>query len=197
MNRDAGLIRLIRDWAPAWLNSMRQTGHGKPAGIFPSVVRAADGSYLAGSSAGAKSQAEWDYFQWSGGSRKRRWRRCCRRAREMEGRLAVNFDMFTSDPPWTDRVYCRRPAELRQHPPGGGAPHGDRYPAVALTWPPAKGEFSRAAAAAGPARLALAAYNIEGGVLMAPVRLNGLPHEMEFPLPPPAGVSTEVKRDQP
>jgi len=58
LNRDAGLIRLIRDWAPARLNSMRQTGHGKPAGIFPSVVRAADGSYLAGSSAGAKPRAE-------------------------------------------------------------------------------------------------------------------------------------------
>lgn len=120
-----------------------------------------------------------------------------RRAREMEGRLAVNLDMFTSEVPWTDRVYCRWPAKLRQHPFGGEAPRGDRYPAFALAWPPAQGEFSRAVAAAKPARLALAAYNIESGVPMAPVRLTGLPHEMEFPLPPPAEVSNEVKRDQP
>jgi hypothetical protein len=66
LSKDEQARDLIEKWAAAWLNSMRSTLHGKPAGVFPPAVRAADGSYLIGSESWQKPQAEWDYFQWSG-----------------------------------------------------------------------------------------------------------------------------------
>ncbi len=68
LSRDKELITLISRWADAWIRAMRGTSAGKPAGVFPSAVRSADGSYLIGSDRWDKPDAEWDYFQWSGGS---------------------------------------------------------------------------------------------------------------------------------
>lgn len=68
LSRDRELITLTARWADAWIKAMRETGAGKPAGVFPSVVRSADGTYLIGSNRWDKPDAEWDYFQWSGGS---------------------------------------------------------------------------------------------------------------------------------
>jgi hypothetical protein len=68
LSRDGALIARIAGWADAWIRAMRSTEHGKPAGVFPPVMRPADGSYLIGSARWDKPDAEWDYFQWSGGS---------------------------------------------------------------------------------------------------------------------------------
>lgn len=66
LTRDPRMIALLERWAESWLRAMRSTEHGKPRGIFPPVLRAADGSYLIGSERWDKPQAEWDYYQWSG-----------------------------------------------------------------------------------------------------------------------------------
>jgi hypothetical protein len=68
LTRDAAVISRIAQWADAWIHAMRQAEHGKPAGVFPPAMRSADGSYLIGDGTWDKPQAEWDYFQWSGGS---------------------------------------------------------------------------------------------------------------------------------
>jgi hypothetical protein len=47
---------------------MRRNDHGKPRGVIPPVLRSKDGLYLIGSKRWDKPDAEWDYFQWSGGS---------------------------------------------------------------------------------------------------------------------------------
>lgn len=66
LTRDPRMVQLIARWGESWVEAMRMTAHGKPKGIFPSVVRASDGSYLIGSDRWDKPQAEWDYYQWSG-----------------------------------------------------------------------------------------------------------------------------------
>ncbi len=66
ITRDPKMISLLTRWAESWVEAMRSTAHGKPAGLFPPVVRSADGSYLIGSPQWDKPNAEWDYFQWSG-----------------------------------------------------------------------------------------------------------------------------------
>jgi hypothetical protein len=68
LTRDAALVQRLVRWGEAWVEAMRSTKHGKPAGVFPPVVRSIDGSYLIGSQDWAKPNAEWDYFQWSGGA---------------------------------------------------------------------------------------------------------------------------------
>ena len=68
LSRDKQTIALLARWADSWLRAMRETRAGKPAGIFPPALRSADGSYLIGSDRWDKPDAEWDYFQWSGGS---------------------------------------------------------------------------------------------------------------------------------
>jgi hypothetical protein len=68
LSRDPELIRRIAAWADSWIAAMRETRHGKPAGIFPSAVKSADGDYLIGSSRWDRPDAEWDYYQWSGGA---------------------------------------------------------------------------------------------------------------------------------
>ncbi|MBI4873309.1 MAG: hypothetical protein HY822_01605 [Acidobacteria bacterium] len=68
LTRDPALIRRIAGWTDSWIRAMRQTEHGKPAGVFPPVLRAFDGSYLVGSDRWDQPEAEWDYFQWRGGS---------------------------------------------------------------------------------------------------------------------------------
>lgn len=245
LGRDPVLIERIANWAGAWVEAMRSTRHGKPAGIFPPVVKSADGEYLVGSMEWDKPVAEWDYFQWSGAAQEalaslvlaaydltgeRKWleaagesfaildrcgvaprlceeirkapqafyewrkrsgdsrydrffgyapeqppeetlRRMAEQARQTEARLAVNFDMFTSEVIWTDRVYYPLPAEYKQCLFGGEAPRGDRYPTFTVTWPPAEGEFARAVLRASGDTLHLAAYNFEARELEAEVRL--------------------------
>lgn len=68
VSRDPALIARIAAWADAWIHAMRQTAHGKPAGVFPPVMKSADGNYLVRSDRWDKPDAEWDYFQWDGGS---------------------------------------------------------------------------------------------------------------------------------
>jgi hypothetical protein len=222
--------RLVR-WGEAWMEAMRSTKHGKPAGVFPPVVRSIDGSYLIGSQDWAKPNAEWDYFQWSGGAQEslaslllalhdltgeKRWldaagetfqvqdaalqkemmsapaafyewqrrtgkaptpepqrilSRMADMARETEARYAVNFEMFTSEVIYTDRVYYPLPADYRQYLFGGETPRGDRYPTFAVTWPPADAWFARAVLDAGPDRLSLRLYNFEDRPIEAAVRV--------------------------
>jgi hypothetical protein len=66
--RDPKLIERIALWAESWVEAMRSTRHGKPAGIFPSAIRSPDGGYLIGSTRWDKPDVEWDYYQWSGNS---------------------------------------------------------------------------------------------------------------------------------
>jgi hypothetical protein len=92
------------------------------------------------------------------------------KARQSEERIAVNFDMLTSEVIYTDRVYYPLTPEYRQHLFGGETPRGDRYPTFAVTWPAASGEFGRAVLAANPRRLELALYNFESRALTVPLR---------------------------
>jgi len=66
LSRDPALIRRIAAWTDAWIAAMRDTRHGKPAGIFPSAIKSADGDYLIRSARWDRPDAEWDYYQWSG-----------------------------------------------------------------------------------------------------------------------------------
>jgi len=244
-SHDPQLISLLARWGESWVEAMRSTRHGKPAGIFPSVLRSADGEYLIGTDGWDRPLAEWDYFQWSGGSQEglaslmlalhdltgeKRWldaaeesfsplERChlhanlCEQirrspeaflawrrlsgnprfdrafgfdpaqdrdailgrmaemAREAEQRLAHNFDMFTSEVLFTDRVYYQLPAEYRQRLFGGESPRGDRYPTFAVTWPAAEGEFARAVLDATPRSLEMALYGFEEREMGVPVLL--------------------------
>lgn len=234
-SRDPKLIGLLVKWGEAWLEAMRRTEHGKPAGIIPSAVRSADGSYLIGSQGWDKPEAEWDYFQWSGRSQEaitslflaledltgeRRWLeavaesfavfgRCgefptlcdqIRRAPEAfyewrrrsadarfdkafpfapaanddgqlkamaqmaaraEERLACNFDMFTSEVLYTDRVYYGFPADYQPFLFGGAAPRGERYPSFAVTWPVSRFDFARAVLEATATSVRLRIYSFE------------------------------------
>jgi hypothetical protein len=68
LTRDPHLIELLSKWADSWIYAMRRNDHGKPRGVIPPVLRSKDGLYLIGSKRWDKPDAEWDYFQWSGGS---------------------------------------------------------------------------------------------------------------------------------
>lgn len=235
-DRDPKLIALLSNWAESWRNAMRSTAHGKPFGLIPSVLRSLDGSYLIGSSKWDEPQAEWDYFQWSGGSQEaiaslflavhdltrdpkwlqaasdsfailrncRTYPRHCQEIRNnpeaqwvlarltakappvdrrklldhlaglaeaTEQRLSTNFDMYTSEALWTDRVYYRMSTEYRDHLFGGEAPRGDRYPMFAITWSPIEGEFARAVVQWSNRSMEIAAYNFEAGPITADARL--------------------------
>ena len=63
------------------------------------------------------------------------------------------------------------PPEYRLRLFGGESPRGDRYPAFAVTWPPAKAEFARAVISAGPSAVRLRAYSFENDTRTVPVRL--------------------------
>ncbi|MFB3828471.1 MAG: hypothetical protein ACE15B_17010 [Bryobacteraceae bacterium] len=288
LTRDAKLIRLIASWADSWIHAMRETKHGKPAGIFPPVLRSADGSYLVGSSEWNKPDAEWDYFQWNGGSQEavtslvlavydltgdkkyleaagesfrvldacaahadlcgeiRKspeafyvWRRATgdarydrffeydpqspdaavlagltRMARETEERLSLNWDMFTTEVLYTDRVYYPLPPAYRWRLFGGEAPRGDRYPAFTVTWPATDVEFARAVTAASGSALTVRVYSFATAERNVPVRLwrlkpgryewraaarsgsftvTRLPHTLEVPLPPQKEASVTVR----
>lgn len=244
-SRDPKLIDLLVKWGESWLEAMRRTEHGKPAGVIPSAVRSADGSYLIGSSAWDKPEAEWDYFQWSGRSQEAitslflaledltgdpRWleavaesftvlgrceafRRLCDQIRQApeafyewrkrsadarfdkafaftpgasddvqlkamvqiatraEQRLACNFDMFTSEVLYTDRVYYGFPAEYQPFLFGGAAPRGERYPTLAVTWPVSRSDFARAVLEATATSVRLRIYSFEPAGHRVAVRL--------------------------
>lgn len=244
-SRDTRLIELLAKWGESWLEAMRRTEHGKPAGIIPSAVRAADGSYLIGSDAWDKPEAEWDYFQWSGRSQEAvtslflaledltgepRWReavaesfsifsRCgqyrrlcdqirqapeafyewrrrsadarfdksfpytpmvnddtqlnamAHQAAQAEQRLAFNFDMFTSEVLYTDRVYYGIPAAYQLFLFGGAAPRGERYPLFAVTWPVSRADFARGVLEATDSSVRLRIYSFEPSGHAISVRL--------------------------
>ena len=94
-----------------------------------------------------------------------------RQARETEESFAYDFDMYTSEVMYTDRVYYALPAEYKQALFGGEAPRGDRYPTFHVTWPAVEGEFARAVMDAMPRRLRLRAYNFESREVNADVRV--------------------------
>ncbi|MBL8234899.1 MAG: hypothetical protein JNL98_40740, partial [Bryobacterales bacterium] len=235
-DRDPKLIALLANWAESWRVAMRSTAHGKPFGLIPSVVRAADGAYMIGSSKWDEPQAEWDYFQWSGESQEaltslflamhdltgdakwmkaaeesfailkdcRNHTRYCEQIRKnpealriterhagkapkvdratllsqladlaaaAEERLSTNFDMYTTEVLWTDRVYYKLPTEYRDRLFGGEGPRGDRYPMYAVTWTPVEGEFARAVVDWSSRSMEIAAYNFEQSPITAEARL--------------------------
>ena len=88
-----------------------------------------------------------------------------------ERRLAHNFDMFTSEVLYTDRVYYPFPPQLQQLLFGGEAPRGERYPAFAVTWLPAKEDFARAVLTAEKDNVRLRLYSFEEKDHEAAVRL--------------------------
>ncbi len=200
--RDPKLIDRIGKWASSWREAARSTAHGKPAGIFPSVVRSADGSYLIGSDRWDKPQAEWDYFQWSDRSQEaleslmlaahdltgdagflaakapvatlagdQVLARMGELAAEAEREVRVNFDIYTSEVMYTDRVYYPVAPEYWKYLFGGEAPRGERYPIFAVTWPQAEGRFARAVLGSSDSRLELALYNFEDREVWAPMRI--------------------------
>jgi hypothetical protein len=289
LSRDPALVKRIAAWADAWIVVMRDTRHGKPAGVFPSVMRASDGEYLIGANGWDKPEAEWDYFQWGGtsqealtslllavydltGERKYldaagetfrvmencaaheaicrairsspeafyTWRRLtgdarydqafgnhasppdadifgamARTAREAEARFSVNWDIFTTEVLYTDRVAYPLASEYRWRLFGGEAPRGDRYPTFAVTWPAVKGDIARAVLDAGDTALRVQLYNFEASHLDAQLRLwrlkpgryqwtDGerrgeftvarLPHLLSVPLPPGKEVALSIQR---
>jgi hypothetical protein len=90
---------------------------------------------------------------------------------ETERRLSMNFDMYTSEALWTDRVYYPLPEPYRHALFGGEAPRGDRYPDFAVTWGAADGEVARAVLQSSPDTMRLALYNFESGPVELPLRL--------------------------
>lgn len=289
LSRDPKLISRIAGWADAWIRAMRDTAHGKPAGVFPPVLRSADGSYLIGSNEWSKPNAEWDYFQWSGQSqealtslvlavydltREKKyleaagesfrvldacaahaglcdemrkspeafyvWRRITndahydgffqyrpqppatavlaemtRLARDTEGRLSANWDMFTTEVLYTDRVYYPLPAAYRWRLFGGEAPRGDRYSSFAVTWPAVDTEFARAVMAAGEEAVTMRVYSFAAAQTSIPVRfwrlkpgayewrsgnrrgsftVRRLPHTLELPIPAHSEITVQVRR---
>ncbi len=243
--RDKDLIALLARWGESWLDAMRRTDYGKPAGLIPSAVRSRDGDYRIGSSDWDRPEAEWDYFQWSGRSQEaitslflalhdltgearwleavgesfavlarcdsyarfcqdmRRapeafyeWRRRSADARfdlamgystaagddarlermmrlavEAEQRLAYNFEMFTSEVLYTDRVYYAPPLDYQVYLFGGAPPRGERYPSFSVSWPPVQAEFARAVLEANSASLRVRLYSFESEPSAIPVRL--------------------------
>jgi hypothetical protein len=138
---------------------------------------------------------------------------------EAERRLSVNFDMFTSEALWTDRVYYPLPENYRRALFGGEAPRGDRYPDFAVTWGAAAGEVARAVLEAAPDRVGLALYNFEPAAIETPLRLwrlrpgryqvrglpggptsftiDRLPHDLKLAIPPRKEVRVVIGFESP
>ena len=68
LSRDPKLIELLAKYGASWRKAQLATSHGKPAGVFPPVLKSGDGDYLIGSKDWDKPQAEWDYYQGSDSS---------------------------------------------------------------------------------------------------------------------------------
>ena len=137
-----------------------------------------------------------------------------RMAGETERRLARNWDMFTTEVLYTDRVYYPLPPEYRWRLFGGEAPRGDRYPTFAVTWPAAQAEFARVVLAASERGLRARLYSFEREEKFIPLRLwrlepgayrwrcgdaqgefsaDRLPHLLNVPLAPRREVTLSVE----
>jgi hypothetical protein len=68
LTRDPELIRILSRWGEAWIASMRQTGGGKPPGVFPPAVRFSDGGYLVHSPRWWEPFPDSRLYNWSGAS---------------------------------------------------------------------------------------------------------------------------------
>lgn len=112
-------------------------------------------------------------------------------ARDMERRLAVNFDMYTREVLYTDRVYYPLTPWYRQHLFGGEMPRGERPPLFAVTWEPTEEEYARAVLHADAGRIEMRVFNFETREITARFRvwrlapgrylLNGAPVEITRP----------------
>ena len=240
LTRDRKLIDLIAKWGESWRVARNDGRHGKPAGLFPPVLRSVDGHYLIGSEDWRTPQAEWDYFQWSPGVQESlealfrglyeltgdaKWRMgeepafdaptasdLEREAEELDLRFKANFDMFTREVIYTDRVYYAMSPRYQSWLFGGEPPRGDRAPLFAVTWPAQKTPFARAVVGVGPDALKLRLYGLEDGE--AQVRLWRLkpgryqwsagqrtgtfevtrtPHDLALPLPAHQDLTVEIR----
>lgn len=134
-------------------------------------------------------------------------RRLSAEMEQAESRLARDFDMYTREAIYTDRVYYPLPALLTTRLFGGGPPRGDRAPDFAVTWPPAPSRFARLVTASGPTalrallfsfddtpgeatlrlwRLKPGAYRWSAGSASGQFSIAKLPADLNVPLPPRA-----------
>ncbi len=87
-------------------------------------------------------------------------------------RIGYNFDLYTSEPMWTDRIpYGLLSAEYKSYLFGGDAPRGERYPTFAVTWPATKASFARAVLNTTGTSAELRLYSFEPQTVHIPVRL--------------------------
>jgi hypothetical protein len=130
----------------------------------------------------------------------------------------MNWDMFTTEVLYTDRVYYPLPSEYRWRLFGGEAPRGDRYPTFSVTWPASEAEFARAVTAASEDAVTLRAYSFEAAERSMAVRfwrlkpgryewrsetghgsftVSRLPHTLELPLTARKEITIRVARATP
>ena len=240
LTRDEKLIDLIAKWGESWRSARDDTRHGKPAGVFPPVLRSKDGHYLIGSDDWRTPQAEWDYFQWSPGVQESlealfrglhkltgdaRWRMgeesafeapgtgdLEREAQELDLRFMANFDMFTREVLYTDRVYYAMSPRYQRWLFGGEPPRGDRAPLFAVTWPAQKTPFARAVVGVGQNALKLRLYSFEegpvlvrlwrlsagkyqwsAGALSGEFEVTRTPHDLTLPVPGRQDLTVEIR----
>ncbi|HEY3444434.1 MAG TPA: hypothetical protein VGK29_27030 [Paludibaculum sp.] len=247
LTRDPKLIELLAHYGDSWRKAQLDTSHGKPAGIFPPVLKSADGSYLIGSQQWDKPQAEWDYYQWSPASQESltaflralqdltgdpKWAQpvpsvtesippdqipdhMAATAAKLETQYGTNFDLYTAEAIYTDRIAYALPANYTRYLFGGEAPRGDRAPEFHVTWPAAKARFARAVLAAGRQSLSARLYSFEAEPATASLRLWQLekgnyqwecagqrgafavqtpPVEITIPIPPSAEAELRITR---
>ncbi len=203
LSRDPKLIDLLSKYGESWRKAKLDASHGKPAGVFPPVLRSANGEYLIGSKEWDKPQAEWDYFQWSPSVQESltafllalhdltgdpKWlesssaspgalppdqvlQHLASVAARLDARYAVNFDLYTTEAIYTDRIAYALPANYSTYLFGGEAPRGDRAPNFHVTWPAGKARFARAILSAGRSALTARLYSFESEPATAPIRL--------------------------
>jgi hypothetical protein len=94
-------------------------------------------------------------------ARQRRPATAYEQGRELEQRLSTNFDMFTREVLYTDRVYYTLPDDHSQLLFGGESPRGERYPNLAVTWEPSDAEYAREVVTVDEDRLRLRFLNFE------------------------------------
>ena len=92
-------------------------------------------------------------------------------AKESEAALARDFEMYTSEAIYTDRVFYPLSPEYSQYLFGGDAPRGERYPSFAVTWPASDAQFARAVLESTSKSLTLRLYNFDNKPAKAQVRL--------------------------
>jgi hypothetical protein len=92
-------------------------------------------------------------------------------AKQGESTLSRDFDMYTSEVIYTDRVYYPLGPRYSQYLLGGEAPRGDGDPAFAVTWQPAETQFARAVLEATGTSLHLRLYSFETKPAGAQVRV--------------------------